>query len=120
LRTAGYEESATLFLVPRPCCPVSDFAEHIGETVTCYGLIIEDRLHQQVTRELMKFMIIAEWTRIVETELFTDTYRSYGLATVRYPVLEITARVEPSENGNGYSLRVHQARKPRLKILATD
>jgi hypothetical protein len=32
---------------------------------------------------------------LVETELFVQTYRSYGLATVRYPVLEIpvTARV---------------------------
>jgi hypothetical protein len=29
---------------------------------------------------------------MVETELFAQTYRSYGLATVRYPVLEITAK----------------------------
>jgi DNA polymerase-3 subunit alpha len=94
-------------------CPVANLAEHTGETVTCCGLIIEDRLHQQVTGELMKFMTIADWTGIVETELFADTYRSYGLATVRYPVLEITARVEPFENGNGFTLRVMRAGKPR-------
>jgi len=66
-----------------------------------------------VTGELMKFMTIADWTGIVETELFADTYRSYGLATLRYPVLEVMARVEPFENGNGYSLRVMRAGKPR-------
>ena len=99
-------------------CPVSKLGDHIGETVTCCGLIIEDRLHQQVTGELMKFMTIADWTGIVETGLFADTYRSYGLATVRYPVLEVTATVEPFENGNGFSLRVHRAGKPRCKSLS--
>jgi hypothetical protein len=49
----------------------------------------------------------------VETELFAQTYKSYGLATVRYPVLEVAARVEPFENGNGFSLRVIRAGPPR-------
>ena len=52
---------------------------------------------------------------MVETELFADTYRSYGLATIRYPVLEIAATVEPFENGRGFSLRVHRAGKPRTR-----
>jgi hypothetical protein len=47
----------------------------------------------------MKFLSLADWTGIIETELFAKTYKSYGLATVRYPVLEIEARVEPFENG---------------------
>ena len=51
---------------------------------------------------------------MVETELFAATYRSYGLATVRYPVLEIVATVEPFENGRGFSLRVHRASRPRI------
>jgi hypothetical protein len=51
---------------------------------------------------------------IVETELFVKTYKSYGLATVRYPVLEIEARVEPFENGRGFTLRALAARKPRF------
>ena len=50
---------------------------------------------------------------IVETELFAPKYRSYGLATVRYPVLEIEARVEPFENGRGFSLRALRAGRPR-------
>ena len=40
----------------------------------------------------------------METELFAQTYKNYGLATVRYPVLEVTATVEPFENGRGFSL----------------
>ena len=62
----------------------------------------------------MKFLTIADWTGMVETELFAPTYRSYGLATVRYPVLEITAIVEPYENRRGFSLCVHHAGKSRI------
>ena len=61
----------------------------------------------------MKFMTLADRTGMVETELFADTYRLHGLATVRYPVLEVTATVEPFENGRGFSLRIHRAGKPR-------
>ena len=66
----------------------------------------------------MKFLSLADWTGIVETELFAQTYKSYGLATVRYPVLEIEARVEPFDNGRGFSLRVLRAGKPRTKANA--
>ena len=50
-----------------------------------------------------------DWTGMVETRLFAQTYKSYGLATVRYPVLEVTATVESFENGRGFSLRVLRA-----------
>jgi hypothetical protein len=60
-------------------------------------------------------MTLANWTGMVETELFAQTYESYGLATVRYPVLEVTATVEPFENGRGFSLRVLRAGKSRAK-----
>ena len=63
----------------------------------------------------MKFLTLADRSGLVETELFATTYRSYGLATVRYPVLEVTARVEPFENNRGFSLRVLRAGKPRAK-----
>ena len=94
-------------------CPVARLGQHVGETIVTCGLVIEQRLHHQVTGELMKFLTIADWTGIVETELFASTYRSYGLATVRYPVLEIEACVEAFENGRGFSLRVLRAGKPR-------
>jgi DNA polymerase III alpha subunit len=96
-------------------CPVNRLAEFIGQTVQVCGLIVEQRIHNQATGEPMKFMSLADWTGIVETELFAQTYKTYGLATVRYPVLEIEARVEPFENGRGYTLRALAARKPRLK-----
>ena len=87
----------------------------IGETVTTCGLVVEQRTHHQVTGEPMKFLSLADWTGIVETELFAQTYRSYGLATVRYPVLEITASVEPFDNGRGFNLRVLTASSPRAR-----
>ena len=95
-------------------CPVARLGEHIGEEVVTCGLVVEQRTHHQITGEPMKFLTLADWTGMVETELFAATYRSYGLATVRYPVLEIGAKVEPYENGRGFSLRVHRAGKPRL------
>jgi hypothetical protein len=63
----------------------------------------------------MKFLTLADWTGMIETELFARTYKTYGLATVRYPVLEVEARVEPFENGRGFSLRALAARNPRQK-----
>ena len=96
-------------------CPLSKLGEHIGQEITTCGLIIEDRLHHEITGEPMKFLTLADRTDMVETELFSKTYKSYGLATVRYPVLEVTATVEPFENGRGYSLRVHRAGKPRVR-----
>ncbi len=96
-------------------CPVARLGEHIGETVTACGLVVEQRTHHQITGESMKFLSLADRTGIVETELFAKTYRSYGLATVRYPVLEITATVEPFNNGRGFTLCVLRAGKPRSR-----
>lgn len=99
-------------------CPVARLGEHVGETVVTCGLVVEQRTHHQITGEPMKFLTLADWTGMVETELFAQTYKNYGLATVRYPVLEITAQVEPFENGRGFSLRALRAGKPRTKSSA--
>ena len=96
-------------------CPVTRLGNHLGEQIVTCGLVIEQRLFHQVTGEPMKFLTLADWTGVVETELFARTYRSYGLSTIRYRVLEITATVEPFENGRGYTLRVLRAGKPRTK-----
>jgi hypothetical protein len=53
---------------------------------------------------------------MVETELFAQTYKSYRLATVRHPVLEVEAKVEPFENGRGFSLRVLRTGNPRRSL----
>jgi len=94
-------------------CPVNRLGEFAGQTVTTCGLVVEQRTHHQITGEPMKFLTLADWTGMVETELFAQTYKTYGLATVRYPVLEITAKVEPFESGLGFSLRVLRAGAPR-------
>jgi hypothetical protein len=99
-------------------CPVNRLGEFVGQTITTCGLIVEQRTHHQITGEPMKFLSLADWTGIVETELFAKTYKNDGLATVRYPVLEIEARVEPFENGRGFTLRALAVRKPRLRVLA--
>jgi len=96
-------------------CPVNRLGEFVGETVTTCGLVVEQRTHHQITGEPMKFLSLSDWTGIVETELFAQTYKSYGLATVRYPVLEIEASVEPFENGRGFSLRALRAGNPRTR-----
>lgn len=94
-------------------CPVNRLGGFVGQTVIVCGLVVEQRIHQQLNGEPMKFLSLADWTGIIETELFAKTYRSYGLATVRYPVLEIEGRVEPFENGRGFTLRVLSANRPR-------
>src|ERR1700690_1407527 len=96
-------------------CPVAKLAEHIGEEVVTCGVVVEQRTHPQIPGEPMKFLTLADWTGMVETELYAQTYKSYGLATVRYPVLEVTATVEPFENGRGFPWRVWRAGKPRTR-----
>lgn len=100
-------------------CPIERLGEFIGEEVVVCGLIIEQRTHHQITGEPMKFMTLCDWTGMVETELFAASYRSYGLATVRYPVLEVVAVVEPYENGRGFSLRVLRAGRARNQDFGT-
>ena len=94
-------------------CPVARLGEHVGETVMTCGLVVEQRTHHQITGEPMKFLTLADWTGMVETELFAQTYKSYGLATVRYLVLEVTATVEAFDNGRGFTLCVLRAGRPR-------
>jgi DNA polymerase III alpha subunit len=96
-------------------CPVNRLGEFPGQTVLVCGLVVEQRVHHQITGEPMKFLTLADWTGMIETELFARTYQTYGLATVRYPVLEVEGRVEPFENGRGFGLRALAARKPRAR-----
>ena len=56
---------------------------------------------------------ICDHTGIIECELFADTYRRFGIQTVRSPVVEIEAMVAPFENGRGCTLNVHRVGKPR-------
>ncbi len=100
-------------------CPVNRLGEFVGRMVKTCGLIVEQRTHHQITGEPMKFLSLADHTGIIETELFAQTYKTYGLATVRYPVLEVEAKVEPFENGRGFSLRVLKAGEPRKRSIGS-
>lgn len=94
-------------------CPIDQLGRFPGETVTVCGMIIADRLHTQMNGETMKFISICDYTGMIETELFADAYKQFGLNTVRYPVVEVTGRVEMFDNGKGYTLRVLRTGKPR-------
>lgn len=94
-------------------CPISRMGEFPKQQVTVCGLIIADRLHTQINGETMKFITICDYTGMIETELFADAYRQFGLNTVRYPVVEVTGTVEPFDNAKGYTLRVERTGKPR-------
>ena len=96
-------------------CPVAELHRHLGHEVVCCGLVVIDRVVVHDTGESMKFMTLTDYTGMVETELFAHAYRKFGLATVRYPVLEVHATVEPFANANGFTLNVHQADRPRRR-----
>jgi error-prone DNA polymerase len=94
-------------------CPIKGLAQYANQTVTVCGLIIQDRMFHQVTGDVMKFLTICDYSGMVECELFADAYRRFGITTIRYPVVELTATVMPYENGLGYSLQVQRVGKPR-------
>ena len=59
-------------------CPLAKLGEHMGEEITTCGLIIEQRLHHEITGEPMKFLTLADRTGIVETELFSKRIEAMG------------------------------------------
>ena len=77
-------------------------------------VIIVSRSHLPQNGQPMKFISICDRTGIVECEFFAAAYRAYGLATVRYPVVQVTAEVKPFDNLAGYTLEVLRVQKPRV------
>jgi DNA polymerase III alpha subunit len=94
-------------------CPIAELHRYPNQRVTVCGLIIVSRSHLQQNGQPMKFISICDRTGIVECEIFAAAYRAYGLATVRYPVVQVTAEVKPFDNGAGYTLEVQRVEKPR-------
>jgi DNA polymerase III alpha subunit len=64
-------------------CPVNRLGEFVGQIVKVCGLVVEQRIHHQVTGEPMKLLSLTDWTGIIETELFAKTYKIFGPVTVR-------------------------------------
>ena len=94
-------------------CPIADLHRYHGQRVTVCGLIIVSRSHLQHNGQPMKFISICDRTGIVECEIFAAANRLYGLNTIRYPVVQVTAEVKPFDNGAGYTLDVLRAGQPR-------
>lgn len=94
-------------------CQISDLGRYLNQRVTVCGLIVVSRSHTQQTGEPMKFISVCDHTGIVECEIFAATYRAFGLATLRYPVVQVTAEVKPFDNNAGFTLQVHSLTKPR-------
>ncbi|MFO1485537.1 MAG: DNA polymerase III subunit alpha [Verrucomicrobiaceae bacterium] len=95
-------------------CPISELHRYPNQRVTVCGLIIVSRSHLQQNGQPMKFISICDRTGIVECEIFAAAYKAYGLATVRYPVVQVTGDVKPFDNGQGFTLDVRRVTKPRM------
>ena len=63
----------------------------------------------------MKFVTLCEYTGFIECEIFADSYKRWGLATVRWPVIEVQATIAVFENRNGFTLNAHRIGKPKAK-----
>jgi error-prone DNA polymerase len=94
-------------------CPIAELHRYPNQTVTVCGLIIVSRSHLQQNGQSMKFISICDYTGIVECEIFAAAYRLYGLNTVRYPVVQVTAEVKPFDNLAGYTLEVLRVERAR-------
>jgi DNA polymerase III alpha subunit len=96
-------------------CPISRLGNYPGLTVITCGLIITERLHGQSTGGDMKFITLCDYTGFIECEIFAEAYRRWGLATIRWSVVEVEGTVTPFENGNGFTLDVQRVGKPRTR-----
>ncbi|WP_395745403.1 hypothetical protein [Prosthecobacter sp.] len=83
----------------RTYCPISELHHYKNQRVTICGLIIVSRPHLLHYCQPMKFISVCDRTGIVECEIFAVAYLAHGLATVRYPVVQVTGEVKPFDNG---------------------
>ena len=89
-------------------CPVGEVRNFAGERVTTCGLVVAQRLHHQSDGRAMKFISICDRTDILECEIFADAYRKCGGVLARWPVVEVTGRVEALGGSRGCVLRVER------------
>ena len=96
-------------------CPVGHVRKFAGRRVTTCGLVVAQRLHHQSDGRALKFISICDRTDILECEIFADVYRRCGGALARWPVVEVTGRVEALGGSRGCVLRVESLRAARKK-----
>ena len=93
-------------------CPVGEVRKFAGQRVTTCGLVVAQRLHRQSDGRTMKFISICDRTDILECEIFAEVYRKCGGVLARWPVVEVTGKVE-TPGGRGGVLRVEEVRRAR-------
>jgi DNA polymerase III alpha subunit len=94
-------------------CPVGEVRNFAGRRVTTCGLVVAQRLHHQSDGRAMKFVSICDCTDILECEIFADAYRKCGGVLARWPVVEVTGRVEALGGSRGCVLQVESVRAAR-------
>jgi len=94
--------------------------EWLDKDVTVCGLIVDERLHNQVDGRLMKFVLIADHAGMIECELFADVYERFGAVVARNPVVALHGTVSPFDNRLGWTLRVKEAFAPRKAGVLTS
>ena len=99
-------------------CPICELGSYLGAHVTVAGLIIEERIHRQSDGRLMKFISLCDYSGILECELFAGAYKRFGAQTLRHPIVEVTGKIVPLENGNGFTLQAQAVAKPRQVSFA--
>ena len=93
--------------------PVTQLGKFPGKQVTICGLIVEELLHSQSGGGTMKFITVCDYTGFIECEIFAGDYRRWGLATVRWPVVQVEGTVSVFENDIGFTLNVQRVCKSR-------
>jgi len=78
--------------------------QHFERISSACGLV-EQRTHHQVAGELMKFLSSADWTGIVETELFAPTTRP-TVGDRSLPGPRNRGQCRTIENGRGFLARI--------------
>ena len=96
-------------------CPVGEVRNFAGRRITTCGLVVAQRLHHQSDGRAMKFISICDRTDILECEIFADAYRKCGGELARWPVVEVTGRVEALGGSRGCVLRVERVRAARVR-----
>ncbi|MEX1010414.1 MAG: hypothetical protein WEC72_03605, partial [Chthoniobacterales bacterium] len=94
-------------------CAVGEVRKFAGQTITTCGLVVAQRVHHQSDGRAMKFISLCDRTDILECEIFADVYQRCGGVLVRWPVVEVTGRVEALGGSRGCVLRVDSLRAAR-------
>ena len=93
-------------------CPAGAVRQFAGQRVTTCGLVVAQRLHHQSDGRAMKFISLCDRTDILECEIFAEVYRRCAGVLARWPVVEVTGKVE-TLGGRGCVLRVEEVRRAR-------